>query len=155
MDYVQFCGGVVGPINALKPEERVRAKDFDALRRGTGDHVLVDVREKVQFDLCNLEGSINIPWSEMAATRPDMTKSPDPATTQDIETTADWVKRLQEKTTADHPIYVVCRLGNDSQLAVGKMREFGLDNHGARWIGDVVGGLRSWTRDVDREFPEY
>ena len=50
-----------------------------------------------------------------------------------------------------HETYVVCRLGNDSQLAVMAMREAGV----AGVLKDLVGGLRAWTQDVDPAFPVY
>ena len=47
-------------------------------------------------------------------------------------------------------IIVVCRRGNDSQLAVELLRENGyMDSF------DITGGLESWTKDVDPEFPIY
>ncbi len=47
--------------------------------------------------------------------------------------------------------YVICRLGNDSQIAVEAMRNAGMTGV----IKDVVGGLKAWTRDVDKTFPVY
>ncbi|PSR88748.1 hypothetical protein PHLCEN_2v5099 [Hermanssonia centrifuga] len=47
--------------------------------------------------------------------------------------------------------YVVCRLGNDSQIAVEAMRNAGMTGV----IKDVVGGLKAWSRDVDKTFPVY
>src|SRR5207253_58551 len=77
LDYVQFCGAV-SPINALSPSERISAENYARIRTGanpitgtearTDNHVLIDVREKVQFNLCNLEGSINIPYSVVSGT---------------------------------------------------------------------------------------
>jgi len=47
--------------------------------------------------------------------------------------------------------YVVCRLGNDSQIAADTLREAFPDTK----IQDVVGGLRMWSIDVDESFPQY
>nr|GFD60647.1 adenylyltransferase and sulfurtransferase MOCS3 [Tanacetum cinerariifolium] len=55
----------------------------------------------------------------------------------------------------EKPIFVVCRLGNDSQMTVKKMKDLGLDNGGKRFIGDIKGGLRAWAASVDHDFPEY
>ncbi len=46
--------------------------------------------------------------------------------------------------------YVICRLGNDSQIAASSLRE-------ARQgiVKDVIGGLRAWARHVDPSFPVY
>lgn len=48
-------------------------------------------------------------------------------------------------------VYVVCRLGNDSQIAARALRDV-TDGH---QVKDVIGGLRAWSRDVDRNFPVY
>jgi adenylyltransferase/sulfurtransferase len=118
--------------------------------RPTADtHILVDVREKVQFDLCNLEGSINIPFSTVS--RAQIARPDDDANMEGLE--PEWVSRL--KTQSEKPIFVVCRLGNDSQITVKKMKTFGLDNGGQRWIGDIKGGLRAWRANVDSDFPDY
>lgn len=54
-------------------------------------------------------------------------------------------------TTSMTPVFVVCRLGNDSQIAAQALREVvpTLD------IRDIIGGLQAWSRDVDPEFPIY
>lgn len=48
-------------------------------------------------------------------------------------------------------IYVVCRLGNDSQLAVDTLRNAGVKGV----VKDLVGGLRAWAAHVDPQFPIY
>jgi adenylyltransferase/sulfurtransferase len=53
------------------------------------------------------------------------------------------------------PVYVVCRLGNDSQIVVKRFKQLGLDAGGSRWIGDVKGGLKAWRGDVDPDLPYY
>ncbi|KAF2735777.1 hypothetical protein EJ04DRAFT_434472 [Polyplosphaeria fusca] len=156
LDYVQFCGSV-SPVDALGPNERISVENYAKLRLEvnpfTGmepnrdSHILVDTREKVQYDLCSLEGSVNIPYSTISGTR---------TTSSDGEPNVDeqeWVSKL--RTYSDKPIFVVCRLGNDSQLTVKKMKQLGLDNGGQRWIGDLKGGLRAWRANVDKEFPDY
>jgi adenylyltransferase/sulfurtransferase len=64
-----------------------------------------------------------------------------------------WVRNLRQQ--PDKPIFVVCRLGNDSQMTVRKMKELRLDCEGKRFIGDIRGGLRAWKETVDKEFPDY
>ncbi|GJJ08667.1 hypothetical protein Clacol_002886 [Clathrus columnatus] len=48
-------------------------------------------------------------------------------------------------------IVLVCRLGNDSQIAAEALRSL---TH-SLIVQDLIGGLRSWTREVDSDFPEY
>lgn len=156
LDYIQFCG-LAHPVDALSPTERLSAREYQDILYGTpmsgtedgsfaySDHVLVDVREKVQFDLCRLDNSINIPFSQICAT----------TDTNSIHSGgASWVETLRS-IPPEKSIYVVCRLGNDSQLAVQKMKELKLDRNGRRPVKDIAGGLHSWRLNVDPEFPEY
>jgi adenylyltransferase/sulfurtransferase len=48
-------------------------------------------------------------------------------------------------------VFVICRLGNDSQVAADALRSV----HADIPIKDVVGGLKAWARDVDETFPVY
>lgn len=48
-------------------------------------------------------------------------------------------------------IYVICKLGNDSQIAAASLRAVTSDIE----IKDVVGGLRAWSKTVDPDFPHY
>jgi adenylyltransferase/sulfurtransferase len=49
------------------------------------------------------------------------------------------------------PTYVICRLGNDSQVAVEALRRIRPNGQ----IQDIIGGLRAWSTDVDPDFPIY
>lgn len=51
------------------------------------------------------------------------------------------------------PVYVVCRRGNDSQIAVQKLK-----NHiksDTIKFKDISGGLYAWAKHIDTEFPVY
>lgn len=159
LDYVQFCGSI-NAIDALSPQERISAESYAKLRSGvnpfTGtvssrdSHILVDTRESVQFELCNIDGSRNVPFSTVSATRHNVSNcNYDPAEREEPL----WVQDLRRQ--PDKPIFVVCRLGNDSQITVKKMKELGLDHGGKRFIGDIRGGLKAWKESVDHDFPEY
>ncbi|KAF1356074.1 hypothetical protein EJ07DRAFT_130529 [Lizonia empirigonia] len=159
LDYVQFCGSI-NAINTLSPQERISAESYAKLRSGvnpfTGtisskdSHILVDTRESVQFELCHIDGSRNVPFSTVSATRTDASNGN--CGSMELEEPL-WVQDLRQQ--PDKPIFVVCRLGNDSQLTVKKMKELGLDNGGRRFIGDIRGGLRAWKKSVEQDFPEY
>ncbi|EPS29268.1 hypothetical protein PDE_04217 [Penicillium oxalicum 114-2] len=151
-DYVFFCGSANPPallgrderISALKYKELVsRAESSSDKSPSSKDrHMIIDVRDKTQFGICNLENSINIPITEILASDPS-------------DATPSWVPAQLVEAELDEPVYVVCRLGNDSQLAVRRMKELGLDRGGQRFIGDIQGGLRAWREHVDPEWPEY
>lgn len=138
LDYVLFCG-VTSPVNLLTAEERIEAKAYHELKGK--EHLLVDVREKVQFDICSLEGSVNVPFSTLQGNRALAPEGERPS----------WVPG---DLSSDAPIYVVCRLGNDSQVVTRKLKESRLGNEG-RYIGDIRGGLKAWKEQVDGSWPEY
>ncbi|KZT19236.1 hypothetical protein NEOLEDRAFT_1078317 [Neolentinus lepideus HHB14362 ss-1] len=142
-DYVAFCGG--GPPDWVKlglvpgdKDSRVSAKTLNDVLSSDGiSHVKVlDVRPRTEFGICHLPSSINIPLRELAA---------DPSSSFSA-IQGDGVKE----------VYVVCRLGNDSQIAASTLCErvaLGKDHNVV--VKDVIGGLRAWTRDVDPRFPIY
>lgn len=139
LDYVLFCG-LASSANVLTPEERIEAAEYAKIRER--EHLLLDVREKVQFDICHLDGSINIPFSAFQGG----------AKAENDGKVPTW---LPESLPKEAPIYVVCRLGNDSQVVTRKLKESGLDSGGKRWIGDIRGGLKAWKQQVDENWPEY
>jgi adenylyltransferase and sulfurtransferase len=152
LDYVQFCG-TVHPVGVLSRDERISAQNYARQYGSTHssrsadepakDHVLVDVREKVQYDLCSIENAINIPFSELTATNSE----------SEIKNLG-WFQSLTQL-PATTPIHVICRLGNDSQIAVKMFKRLKLDNNGRRYIGDITGGLKAWRQTVDPDFPDY
>lgn len=135
MDYVQFCG-VNEPVRLLKPSERITAEEYSRVVQDGKKHLLVDVRAKEHFDLCNIKGSVHIPISKFTSHRGDETP--------------DW---LPEDLSPSTPIYVVCRVGNDSQIAAQKLKDLGVDRDGQRFIGDIQGGLKAWKDNVDTSMP--
>lgn len=140
MDYVLFCG-VASPVKLLGADERVDAGVYAERRKKGEKHLLVDVREKVQFEICSLEGSVNIPFSSFPRMRVEEEEKEKPA----------WIP---VNLPNDAPIYVVCRLGNDSQVIARRLLDAGIGK-GGRYIGDIKGGLKSWKSDVDDDWPDY
>ena len=141
LDYVLFCG-VTSPVKILQPEERIEAREYERVLKGRGEkHLLIDVREKVQFDICSIEGSINVPFSTVYGSRALAEDGKNPV----------WVP---ETLAADAPIYIVCRLGNDSQVVARRLKESGLNENG-RYIGDIRDGLKAWKEQVDSSWPDY
>ncbi|KAI9772308.1 MAG: Urmylation protein [Geoglossum simile] len=138
--YTAFCGhrpAATTTTNILHANERISAQEYNAiLSRQPPDtlpHSLIDTREPPHFQLCSLPNSINIPIS--------LFHSPD------------WLP--PSSLPAASPIYVICQHGNDSQLAVRRLKDAGLDRGGKRFIGDIRGGLRAWREEIDEEWPEY
>lgn len=137
LDYVQFCG-VVQPVKVLEPHERVTVAQYQ--KAESQPHLLIDTREKEHFSLNTLPNAINIPISRFMSHR------------KDADTASDWVPPELPPTA---PIYVVCRVGNDSQLAARKLKDLGFDNDGQRFIGDIQGGIKAWKDAVDPTMPFF
>ncbi|KAJ7184168.1 hypothetical protein C8R46DRAFT_1063123 [Mycena filopes] len=133
IDYVQFCGGATPDwegrgLHPGDPNDRVSAQNFAKAVEDSREICIIDVRPETEFGICSLPGSINVPLKELIA-------NPSAHLVPERET------------------YVVCRLGNDSQIAASSLKEVA-KNDGAI-IKDVIGGLRAWTRYVDPTFPLY
>ena len=132
LDYIAFCGTST-PINVLPPSARISAADFARLPRD-GSNTLIDVRDETQFAMCALRGSVNIPWTGSASS---------------------WLEQAgqrEEIVGGLQACYVVCRLGNDSQLAAKALLENGLAMSG---VWHIEGGFRAWREGVDAGWPEY
>ncbi|KAI0667802.1 hypothetical protein C8Q78DRAFT_1081688 [Trametes maxima] len=136
-DYVAFCGGerpdwVSRGLAEGSSGDRVRARDLrEMLGRGRDARIL-DVRPRTEFGICHLPGSINVPIKELL-TNPVAAGAELPDAGEDTE------------------LYVVCRLGNDSQLAVDALKGVGATGV----VRDLIGGLRAWAGEVDNNFPIY
>lgn len=144
LDYALFCG-LASAVNILSPEERIEANAYALVKKKEQKHLLLDVREKVHFDICHIDGSINIPFSTFqGGSRAEKNL--------DEKAPPSW---LPESFPSDAPIYVVCRLGNDSQVVTRKLLDSGLGAGGTRGIWDIKGGLKAWKDQVDEHWPEY
>lgn len=129
IDYSEFCG-TLGPVNLLSHDQRISVHDYNSVRNS--DHVLLDVRPKEQFEVSSFPGAVNVPWDSV------LSKT----------TNIDKIDQLQLPPKS--PIYVVCRYGNDSQLATKKLLDMGWNN-----VKDIKGGVSRWYSEVDQNIPFY
>ncbi|KAL0275716.1 UNVERIFIED_CONTAM: hypothetical protein PYX00_003496 [Menopon gallinae] len=140
IDYEQFCRSKSNDKNPnlkLLPEEkRVTVSEYKSFQNSP--HVLIDVRTKEEFDICRLEGSLNIPI--------DKTSSSAETIISEIQ-----ARRMKMPSLTDIPVFVVCRRGNDSQKAVLELEKHLKDTV----IKDIVGGLHAWAKEIDPDFPVY
>jgi adenylyltransferase/sulfurtransferase len=137
LDYVAFCGSA-GPVDLVKPEEQITVDDLDKEIKEGKEHLLLDVRDEVQYGICHLDGSINVPFTKLQYMK-DLSQQT-------------LLADIAQKNT---PIYVVCRMGNDSQVVTKKLKELGLEAGGKRPIADVRGGFRAWKDRIDHSWPDY
>ena len=124
----------------------VNMQELHALISSGKQPTILDVRPPTEFGICHIPGSRSmykrprnftlpgsyIPFSDVPVK--DILKDP----------------KAYVKDTED-AVYVVCRLGNDSQIAAASLRDItkGLI------IKDLTGGLRAWSEQVDPTFPIY
>jgi adenylyltransferase and sulfurtransferase len=104
---------------------------------------ILDVRSPTEFSICHLDGSTST-LDENYWFGAD--KKTDIPLMQLLHNPASYLP-IQEN------VLVVCKLGNDSQIAVKSLIE--ANQGSSRIIMDMIGGLRLWSRLVDPEFPVY
>lgn len=167
MDYVAFCGRAasVPAGRQLGEGERISARDYRDKKQllgaaaadddDAGRHVLLDVRERELFDVASIEGAINVPYSRIrrtatGAVRKSGVGADGLGEEEGSRALPEW---LPQDLPTDAPIYVVCRVGNDSQLVARELIDAGLGRGGERWIGDIKGGMRAWRDEVDGTLP--
>lgn len=126
------------PVAVYSPPElpddlAISCSEYDAVRKRGDPHVLVDVRAKRQFDMCSLDGAINIPWADLA---------------EDLD-------RLEELSDGTKPVYCLCRRGVLSVLATETIAKAAEDRPRICSVKNISGGLAAWTEEVDPSFPKY
>jgi adenylyltransferase/sulfurtransferase len=128
-DYAAFCGSPQQ--ERLSAEYRVDVTEarqrisIDTNNNNTT--LLLDVRDETQFGICSVSGSVNVPFSRWQQTREGLPR--------EVETVLE--------TEQHRDVLVLCRLGNDSQIAAKRLMESGMAK-GNVW--DVKGGIREWAR---------
>ncbi|XP_011661929.1 adenylyltransferase and sulfurtransferase MOCS3-like [Strongylocentrotus purpuratus] len=147
IDYEEFCGASATDkcitLHLLEAKDRLSPQTLasELLSQDSSSRLLLDCRPEIEFEICRLPDSINVPID-------DIENEKGIPRLKEVVT-----KQLANQHDNPFPIYVVCRRGNDSQKAVLKLRKE-LDSLPVA-IKDVCGGLTAWTNQVDPDFPEY
>ncbi|XP_054798114.1 adenylyltransferase and sulfurtransferase MOCS3 isoform X2 [Prosopis cineraria] len=127
--------------NLIPAESRISSKQYSEIISKKEPHVLVDVRPAHHFKIVSLPKSLNIPLSTLEVRLPEISSA---------------VKKEEDElgvgaaSGSSMQLYVVCRRGNDSQLAVQYLQKMGFTS-----AKDIIGGLESWSNDVDPNFASY
>lgn len=131
-NYDVFCGqGSHKPFHLDTGDRMTPVALSTRLSETRGLATVIDVRPSLEFGICHLPGSINVPISIVGEHAPEL------------------VKKHQE-------IYVVCRTGSDSQKAVLELLNAARTAQRANTVvKDIVGGLVGWHLEVDKSFPVY
>ncbi|XP_048205583.1 adenylyltransferase and sulfurtransferase MOCS3 [Perognathus longimembris pacificus] len=150
-DYEAFCGSSATDkcrsLQLLSPEERVSVTDYKRLLDSGAPHLLLDVRPQVEVDICRLPHALHIPLKHLE--RRDA---------ESLKLLGEAIREGKRATQggATLPLYVICKLGNDSQKAVRVLQSLataqGLD---PVTVQDVAGGLMTWAAKIDGTFPQY
>ena len=119
----------------LEKNQRISVKEYHQEIMNS-NHILLDVRTEPEMDICQLKNSVNIPLFDIGKI-------------EAIEKISDLVEKKQTD-----QLILVCRRGNDSQMAV-KLLEKNLKNNSELVIKDIIGGLQAWSDKIDKNFPKY
>ncbi|KAL9629975.1 MAG: hypothetical protein Q9204_004973 [Flavoplaca sp. TL-2023a] len=157
LDYAAFCGSKEG-IRTLDDHERMKPLEYTQLiQRLTPlqrkNIVIFDVRPRTEYDLGHIEDSISWPILDIAKSfknedpsSENASPGPHPLLQQGIG----WDK-IEVPPNA-RCAFMVCRRGNDSQLAATMLKRRKTDFD---YIVEIKGGLEAWRKDVDPTFPDY
>ncbi|XP_032950603.1 adenylyltransferase and sulfurtransferase MOCS3 [Rhinolophus ferrumequinum] len=150
-DYEAFCGSSATDkclsLQLLSPEERISVTDYKRLLDSGSPHLLLDVRPQVEVDICRLPHALHIPLKHLEQRDAGSLKLLGEAIQKGKQSTQDGVVL---------PIYVICKLGNDSQKAVKILQSVtAVQELDSLTVQDVVGGLMAWAAKIDGTFPQY
>lgn len=150
-NYEAFCGSSATDkcrsLKLLSPEERISVTDYKRLLDSGVPHVLLDVRPQVEVDICRLQHSLHIPLSLLERRDADSLKLLGAALQEE--------KRNSQEGAA-LAVYVICKLGNDSQKAVRVLQSLtAVPELDSLKVQDISGGLMAWAAKIDGTFPQY
>lgn len=120
----------------LSKEQRISCRDYNKLRQENKPHILLDVRVPRQYEMCSLDGSVNIPLEELS-------------------TKLDAIEQLSH---GELPVYCLCRRGVASVEATRILqhsKESNGDGSKIHSVYNIDGGLNEWVKSVDDQFPWY
>jgi adenylyltransferase/sulfurtransferase len=123
--------------NLLNRNERVTASD---LANTNVSSFIIDVRPEHELNIAQFENSFHLPMDRLLYTNDD----------EQLR------NQLRSNIEKNQQIVIVCRRGNDSQLAVKRLKELlsDIDNIDEK-IKDLEGGFQAWHTDIDSTFPLY
>nr|XP_061798682.1 adenylyltransferase and sulfurtransferase MOCS3-like [Nerophis lumbriciformis] len=150
VDYEAFCGSTATDkcrkLNLLPRDQRITVQDYKSIVDNSEPHLLLDVRPLVEVDICHLSSSLNIPLSCLEERKSEHM--------QLLEESIDQLKH-QMVSLWFLPVYVICKLGNDSQKAVQILRKMSGSEVENITVKDICGGLMAWAQRIDPTFPQY
>ncbi|CAN6471957.1 unnamed protein product [Victoria cruziana] len=125
-------------ISLLPRAARISCTEYNERVLKREPHLLLDVRPAHHYKICALPGSLSIPLADLK---------------NKVGLIHAALQKLEVAEASDpqsFSLYVICRRGNDSQIAVESLRSMGFTA-----AKDIIGGLESWAQDIDPNFPIY
>ncbi|KAM6916911.1 adenylyltransferase and sulfurtransferase MOCS3 [Lycodopsis pacificus] len=150
VDYEAFCGSAATDkcrkLNLLSRDQRITVQDYKSIMDNAEPHLLLDVRPRVEVDICHLPLSLNIPLSSLEEKK-----------SEHIQLLQERIGQLKRQMEGDcrPPVYVICKMGNDSQKAVQAVEKMSGSEVDSVSVKDICGGLMAWAKRVDTTFPQY
>ena len=115
------------------PRMSISCQEYNELASSGLPHVLLDVRVREQFEMCRLDGAVNIPLRELEAK----------------------LERVEELSAGQKPVYCICRRGIFSADATRVLARVSEERPLIYSVKNITGGLLAWTEEVDPSFPKY
>uniref|UniRef100_A0A3Q4AFJ7 Adenylyltransferase and sulfurtransferase MOCS3 n=1 Tax=Mola mola TaxID=94237 RepID=A0A3Q4AFJ7_MOLML len=150
VDYEAFCGTAATDkcrkLSLLSRDQRITIQDYKSIVDNAEPHLLLDVRPLVEVDICHLPVSLNIPLLSLEEKK-----------SEDIRLLKERIGQLKKQMSGDcqPPVYVICKLGNDSQKAVQVLEKMSGSEVDSITVKDICGGLMAWAKRIDPTFPQY
>ncbi|XP_053192106.1 adenylyltransferase and sulfurtransferase MOCS3 [Scomber japonicus] len=150
VDYETFCGTAATDkcrrLNLLPRDQRITVQDYKSIMDKAEPHLLLDVRPLVEVDICHLPISLNIPLSSLEERK-----------SEHIRLLQESISQLKQQMAGDRhpPVYVICKMGNDSQTAVQVLEKMIGSEVDSISVKDICGGLMAWAQKIDPTFPQY
>ena len=123
----------MGGILPTTAGRNVSCAEYNDVRKSGLPHVLLDVRVARQYEMCSLDGSVNLPLEQ-------------------LESQLETVGLISG---GELPIYCLCRRGIASAEATRIIQKSIEDGNAVHSVYNIQGGLNSWVETVDSEFPRY
>nr|CAB3263898.1 adenylyltransferase and sulfurtransferase MOCS3-like [Phallusia mammillata] len=161
-DYEMFCGSSANDkcisVRILPKERRISALTYQTTYfNKPKTHVLLDVRESVELQICSLPNAVNISLKVLDYCKTKIQNNKEKLSS--FGTSLHPLEKALQNTRDKNnlkvvPIVVVCRLGNDSQKAVDFLDKC-IEFESPVQVCDMAGGLMDWANTVDKSFFQY
>ncbi|MAE42707.1 molybdenum cofactor biosynthesis protein MoeB [Candidatus Woesearchaeota archaeon] len=124
IDYEQFCNGV----KEKNKEDEITVQELKKMIDKKEDFELIDIREKIEQDMCKIDGAKLTSFTEIIGGNMEPFKNID----------------------KDKKIVLYCHTDNRS----GQVQSM-LKNKGYKNVKNLAGGINQWAREIDKEVPIY